>query len=153
MILAIDLGLKFGFALYSSEGKLLRYGSHNFGATARMKRAAWTMLREPEGITHLVVEGGGKLEKVWTQPAEKLGIHIEIISAETWRRDLLLARDQRSGEQAKARADELARNVISSSALSPPKSLRHDAAEAILVGFWQLLRIGWLDESARKILQ
>jgi hypothetical protein len=153
MLLAIDIGLKAGFALFDQKGKLLRYGSHNFGAVARLKRAAWTMLREPEGISHLILEGGGSLAQVWLRAAEKQDIAVRVVSAEMWRKDLLWIREQRSGVQAKANADDLARAVISWSGLSEPKNLRHDAAEAILVGFWGGLQLGWLNESDIRILR
>ena len=70
--------------------------------------------------------------------AEKKGIPVTQISAEQWRKDLLLPRQQRSGKQAKLVADELAREIIAKSAVSKPTSLRHDAAEAILIGTWAI---------------
>ena len=41
----------------------------------------------------------------------------------------------------------LARQVIEWSGARRPTSLRHDAAEAILVGLWAVLQEGWLDHS------
>jgi hypothetical protein len=43
---------------------------------------------------------------------------------------------RRSGEDAKAAAEKLARDLIERSGAKRPTSLRHDAAEAILVGVW-----------------
>ena len=56
----------------------------------------------------------------------------------------LLSRDQRSGEQAKRMADGIARRVVEWSEASRPTSLRHDAAEAILIGLWGVIDVGWL---------
>jgi hypothetical protein len=56
----------------------------------------------------------------------------------------LLSRDQRSGEQAKRMADGIARRVVEWSEASRPTSLRHDAAEAILIGLWGVIHVGWL---------
>jgi hypothetical protein len=55
---------------------------------------------------------------------------------EDWRKSLLLPYQRRSGADAKAAADGLARDVIDRSGAKRPTSLRHDAAEAILVGAW-----------------
>jgi hypothetical protein len=68
------------------------------------------------------------------------------ISAETWRRLLLYAREQRSGAQAKEHATALARRIILWSEARHPTSLRDDAAEAILIGLWGALEVGWLTE-------
>jgi hypothetical protein len=40
----------------------------------------------------------------------------------------------------------MARKVIDWSGARRPTSLRHDAAEAILVGLWGGLQVGWLRE-------
>jgi hypothetical protein len=66
------------------------------------------------------------------------------VSAEEWRALFLLARDQRSGEQAKRIADGIARRVVEWSSAPRPTSLRHDAAEAILIGLWGVIDVGWL---------
>lgn len=65
-------------------------------------------------------------------------------SAEDWRASLLYPREQRSGIDAKRTADVLARRVIEWSRAPRATSLRHDAAEAILIGFWGALSLGWL---------
>jgi hypothetical protein len=66
------------------------------------------------------------------------------ISAEAWRRQFLYTREQRSGAQAKESATELAQRVIIWSGARRPTSLRDDAAEAILIGLWGALAVGWL---------
>ena len=98
---------------------------------------------EPE-LTDLVIEGGGDLARPWTDEAQARGIGVRHITAEHWRSRFLYPREQRSGETAKARADGLARQVIDWSGAKKPTSLRHDAAEAILVGLWGVLELGWL---------
>ncbi len=92
------------------------------------------------------MEGGGPLGDAWAREAARRGVAMLRISAEDWRRDLLYPREQRSGPQAKTTADALARRVIEWSGAPRPTSLRHDAAEAILVGFWGVLEVGWLAE-------
>ncbi len=145
-LLAVDLGLRTGLALFGHDGRLIRYRSQNFGARNRLKRGAHGLLRSEPNVARVVLEGGGDLADVWAREAERQGIRACIIQAETWRRDLLLPREQRSGKDAKSHADTLARSVIAWSGAKSPTSLRHDAAEAIMVGLWGVLACGWLDE-------
>jgi hypothetical protein len=42
-------------------------------------------------------------------------------------------------------AADLARRVIAWSNATRPTSLRHDAADAILIGLWSVLELGWLE--------
>jgi hypothetical protein len=145
-LLAVDLGLRTGLALYGSNGRLVRYRSQNFGARSRLKRGAYGILNDAPGVAHVVLEGGGDLADVWAREAERRGVRTRVIQAHTWREALLLPREQRSGKDAKGHADTLAREVIAWSGAKAPTSLRHDAAEAILVGLWGVLACGWLPE-------
>lgn len=145
-LLAVDLGLRTGLAHFSEDGRLRWYRSRNFGTRSRLKNAAASVLRAHPETTHLIIEGGGDLAPAWTRAADRAGVTSKLVDAHTWRKDLLLARDQRSGAQAKQAADGLARKIIAWSGASRPTSLRHDAAEAILVGAWAVVRLGWLDQ-------
>ncbi len=145
-LLAVDLGLRTGLALYGADGRLRWYRSQNFGTTARLRRGAASLLRGLPDVTHLVLEGGGPIAEVWVKEGTRRGVRVETVDAGTWRRTLLWARERRSGTEAKAHADTLARRVIDWSGAARPTSLRHDAAEAILVGLWGVVRFGWLAE-------
>jgi hypothetical protein len=79
--------------------------------------------------------------------AARRGIEVRRVTAEVWRKRLLLLSEQRSGREAKRSASDAARRVIAWSDAPRPRSLRHDAAEAILVGLWGVLEAGWLRES------
>ena len=140
-LLAVDLGVRTGLACYGPDGKLRWYRSHNFGSAVRLRRAVPALL---EGITDLIVEGGGALASAWGIEADARGICVMWVGAETWRAAFLYPREQRTGDMAKRRADALARRVIEWSGAPRPTSLRHDAAEAILVGLWGVLALGWL---------
>ncbi|MEM7126902.1 MAG: hypothetical protein AAF702_11280 [Chloroflexota bacterium] len=144
-LLAVDLGLRSGMALYGKDGRLCWYRSHNFGAIGRMRRGVPTILKQIPDLSWLVLEGGGQLEQCWLKEADRREIQVLQIGAERWRTKLLHPREQRSGSNAKRHADHLARAVIDWSNASRPTSLRHDAAEAILIGLWGVLEIGWLD--------
>lgn len=143
-LLAVDLGVRTGLALFGGDGRLRWYRSQNFGTRGRLKRALPGLLADG-APAYVVLEGGGDLAAMWTHAAESRGIGVVRVQAHDWRQQLLYQREQRSGADAKAHADTLARRVIAWSGAAKPTSLRHDAAEAILVGLWGLIEIGWLD--------
>lgn len=143
-LLAVDLGLRTGLALYGGDGRLRWYRSQHYGNVAQLRRAVPTLLADEPDLAWIFIEGGGNLANVWLKAAERRGIRTSQLAAETWREDLLRARQQRTGRDAKQHADSLAREIIAWSGLARPKSLRHDAAEAILVGLWGVTQIGWL---------
>ena len=146
MLLAVDLGLRTGLALFGRDGRLARYRSQNLGTRSRLRRAAASVLADHDGVSRLVLEGGGDIADLWEKAGERAGAQVRVIDAGTWRRALLLPREQRSGADAKAAADGLARAVIDWSGAPRPKgALRHDAAEAIAAGLWGVLDAGWLD--------
>lgn len=150
-LLAVDLGLKTGLALYSGDGKLLWYRSHNFGTVERLKRGAHGLLNGIEELSAIVIEGGGNLAAVWEREAERRQILLLQVHASDWRELFLLQREQRTGADAKHHAGELAREMIESSGAPRPKALRHDTAEAILIGLWGVLHLGWLAEVPIKL--
>jgi hypothetical protein len=99
----------------------------------------------PPGLGWLILEGGGPLANIWQHEAQRSRIAVRLVAAEEWRQTLLYPRQQRSGRVAKQVAEDLARRVIAWSQAPRPTSLRHDAAEAILVGLWAVLELGWLE--------
>jgi hypothetical protein len=143
-LLAIDVGLRTGLALYGADGRLRSYRSQHFANTASLKRAGYLVLRNVPDLTHLALEGGTNLAEAWTHVAEHRGLAVLHTVAEVWRPQLLLPRHRRSGHEAKLHADELARRVIDWSDAPRPTALRHDTAEAILVGLWAVHALGWL---------
>ncbi len=146
MLLAVDLGLRTGFALYGRDGRLVSYRSQNLGSKSRLRRAAGSVLADHREAELVVLEGGGDIAELWVRAAERAGRRARVIDAHVWRRALLLPREQRHGTDAKAAADGLARAVIEWSGAPRPKGpLRHDAAEAVAIGLWGVLDAGWLD--------
>lgn len=143
-LLAVDLGLKSGIAQYGADGRLLKYRSTNFGSLSRLRKAVPGILKSLGPVSHVVVEGDRALGEIWQKSA---GNRFQWVSPEQWRGRLLLSRKQRSGKAAKDEADVLARKIIVWSGLKRPTSLRHDAAEAILIGLWAVLEFGWLPEN------
>jgi len=145
-LLAVDLGFKCGLAIYADSGRLVDYRSTNFGSRARLKKAVYGVLRDIDGLAHVLAEGDTLLAEIWRHDALKLGATFERINAEIWREDLLFKRHRRSGQDAKSQADTLARQVIEWSGAARPTSLKHDAAEAILIGLWGVTKVGWLQD-------
>jgi hypothetical protein len=135
-VLAIDLGLRCGWATFGGDGRLIAYGSRHFGNRTALRKAIPQILDEYPDLERLVVEGGGDLFVPWEKEANRRGIVLHQVMGEEWRRRILLPRDRNSGKDAKAAADGAAREVIERSGAKRPTSLRHDAAEAILVGTW-----------------
>ncbi|RDV37143.1 hypothetical protein DV096_16150 [Bradymonadaceae bacterium TMQ3] len=150
-LLAIDLGLRCGFATYTAEGRLLRYRSTNFGSKRRLRDAAWAVLRDEAPLAYLVLEGDRGLAEIWQKTAARQGAETLQVAPEHWREALLLDRQQRSGAGAKAAADQVARQVIAWSGAPAPTTLRHDAAEAILIGLWGVHAVGWLSAFPERI--
>ncbi|WP_267145177.1 hypothetical protein [Myxococcus qinghaiensis] len=150
-LLAVDLGLRSGLALYGRDGRLRTYRSQNFGSQSRLKRAVPAVLADIGPLAFLVLEGGGPVADVWEREAARRALPVLRVSAEDWRERLLYAREQRSGGQAKDAADGLARKVIAWSHAPRPTSLRHDAAEAILLGLWGVLEVGWLAQVPAEV--
>lgn len=142
-LLALDLGLHMGFAEYDSSGRLTRYGSRHFPTRGALKAAVFPMLLEVRDLEWLYAEGSRSLAHPWLKEATKRGASTRLVAAETWRPDILLPREQRTGALAKTHADRVARDVIRSDGLPGPTSLRHDAAEAILLGLWAVRELGW----------
>ena len=150
-ILAVDAGLRTGLALFEADGRLKWYRSSNFGGLSRLKQGVYPIIKElPEGSV-VVIEGGGQVAVIWEHEAARRGLELMRVSAECWRGALLLKRHQRSGPEAKRWAGALARRVIQWSGAPRPTSLRHDAAEAILIGLWAVLEKGWLEMLPEEI--
>lgn len=143
-LLAVDLGLRTGLALYGEHGKLIWYRLHNFGTTDRLRRAARRILNGISGLAAIVIEGGGNLAVVWEREAGERGIPFFQLGAEAWRELFLFPRERRTGLEAKKHAGEMARRIIDWSGAARPTSLRHDAAEAILIGLWGVIQLGWM---------
>lgn len=153
-LLSVDLGLKTGLALYGEDGRLIWYRSKNFGSPKRLKAAVHPILKEAPELQYVFVEGRGELGDIWLRACNRIGVQLQFISAEEWRGDLLYARHQRTGPDAKHHADQLARKTIEwSGAARPETSLRHDTAEAVLIGLWGVKKVGWLKKIPQLILR
>ena len=138
-LLAVDLGLRCGLACYQLDGQLLWYRSHNFGKRSRLKRAIEGLLKQHPLVAQLVLEGGDNFAKYWQSAAARRGLAVRQLYAETWRPSLLRARERTHGRDAKQAAIAMASQIIAECrGPKPTQAPRHDAAEAILIGYYFL---------------
>jgi hypothetical protein len=148
-LLAVDIGLRTGLACFGRDGRLVWYRSQHFANRSALKRGAFGVLSKIEGLDRVVLEGGGPIAEVWRRESSRRGIAVRTIGAETWREalDAFGSRDR-----PKREADAMARRVIAWSGAPRPTSLRHDAAEAILIGLWGVIEAGWLDRPPDEVM-
>jgi hypothetical protein len=144
-LLAVDLGLRTGLALFGQDGRLVWYRSQHYGTRTSLRRGAHGLLETLPELSRMVLEGGGPIAAVWVREALRRTIAVRQISAEDWRARLFDPAARRGRARSKESADAMARRVIDWSGAAKPTSLRHDAAEAILVGLWGVLEAGWLE--------
>src|SRR5215203_6670474 len=88
-LLAIDLGLRCGWAAFDETGRLLAYGSRHYGNRSALRKAIPQVLNQYPQLATLVVEGGGELYIPWQKEAERRGIPVRQVSSEVWRKALL----------------------------------------------------------------
>jgi len=141
MLLAVDLGLRTAWSVWDVEGNLCRFESRRFSSRSRLKSGVPTILRSLPPIAVLVAEGDARLAKVWFGFNKEW--ETELVQAQIWRRDLLYARQQRSGSSAKGSAIDIAGRIIRTDGCGHPNRINHDTAEAILLGYWAVVNRGW----------
>ena len=141
-LIAVDLGLRAGLATYARTGHLLSFRSTNFGTVSRMKRAIGASF--PLSIEVLVTEGDSHLASLWERCAQKRQATSYRIAPSQWRNGLYRPSQMRSKGDWKKKAIDYAERVILWSECPKPTSLRHDAAEAVCLGFFMVMQLGWL---------
>ncbi len=68
-LLAVDVGLRTGLALYGRDRRLRWYRSQHWPDRARMRRAVHGLLRAIDDLEWVAVEGGGPLAEIWAPGA------------------------------------------------------------------------------------
>lgn len=166
MMVAVDLGLRTGLALYSDDGRLLEYEHAVYETAEDLEAKCLKLMSEWEAkyqrpnnnenieddkasfhITHVAVEGADvALRAVWKSMAEDhLHCRLLLVKPEEWRADLLLAKEKASGEAAKEASRLIARQIVADygGRLHEGK-LATDVAEAVLLGYHVSRRLGWI---------
>ena len=149
-VLAIDLGLRLGWSCYQSDGQLIAYGSHHCGQANKLNALSYNALKRLPTRSQLFVEGSGSLLKYWVKNAKRFELSVTTLHAEEWRIDCLALKQRQCGKIAKAEALKMARALIKSNAIQAAASLRHDTAEACLIGWWALHQLGWISTEQFK---
>lgn len=144
-LLAVDVGLYTGLAFFNRNAQLLWYCSHHLAGPQQLKRLAARLLRSAPRPTHLYFEGGGALAQIWEKEATTQSLIQVQVQAQQWREHLFHARQYSSSAIAKREAQHLAHKMTRALGGKKPTSLRHDTAEAILIGIYALLELGWLE--------
>jgi hypothetical protein len=150
-LLAVDLGLRTGLAMFGSDARLAWYRSQHYATRTSLRRGVHGLLDASPDVSHLVLEGGGPIADIWVRDAERRSLSVRQIAAEDWRGRFFDPKEQRGRDRSKLTADVLARRIIEWSVAPRPTSLRHDAAEAIVIGFWGILEVGWLEKVPKGI--
>ena len=181
VFISLDLGLRFGWAFYTDLGRLIGYGSHHCAGRPQLKKCAYALIQSLPEHSELWIEGGGALLKFWSKPALKKGVFFQSVHAHQWRNSYFGNRQDLSGKEAKKKAVEWATHLIAfhcdreterspvaqssrqqsrydrHAVLKMPNTheLRHDAAEAILMGWWALfqrdkIEVGSFKEGVQK---
>jgi len=145
-LLAIDAGVKIGLALYSRPANLIWYRSHNMGSVNSLRKAAAHLIHAKEGLSVIVIEGGGPVAEAWKKEALRCGLQVIMTDAGEWRKEMLYQREYRNSDLAKQTAIALSRQIIEKSEAPSMNFPKHDAAEAILIGLWGCKKAGWIDE-------
>ncbi len=136
VLLAIDVGMKAGLAWFDDDGTLIRARSTRFANRATLKRALPSIWTELPGVRQVVLEGQGDIADIFRKSALRAALPVQQFSAEEWRKDMLLARERRTGRQAKATAESLAMRIAHECGKPPRCAYDDDAAEAVLFGLW-----------------
>ena len=144
-LVAVDLGVRTGVAVFGGEGRLVSVGSRNLGRRGQVRQLAAALRRELERVDALILEGDRTLAPGWQRAFEPRGTEVVLVEAERWRQALLHPRERRDARTAKAAARELAAVAVGELSDRPVSGLRHDAAEAVLIGVWGLRELGWID--------
>jgi len=164
LLVAVDLGLKSGVALYSSDGILLRYEQFHFekdslAETVKSLVENWESAanaiavthddeegtRLPYRVTHIALEGAnGYMLQAWSDARPDLSILR--VPPEEWRADLLLEKERTSGSNAKAASRLIARQVVDDfgSMSKHEGKFPTDVAEAVCMGFYVGRKLGWM---------
>ena len=125
-------------------------------------------------VTHLVIEGGDvELREMWEQAVDATRgggavedgggdsgdgvgsgeepLRLMMVEPRAWRRVLLSGKERSSGLRAKAAARLIARQVVAERGVGPASwhegRFNTDAAEAVLLGYYAVLELGWLSKN------
>lgn len=143
-ILAIDLGLRTGVAVWDDTARLRTWQTIRFRSPRALQQGVRTVVRDlDDDVVFAVTEGDLDLARPWDRALTARGIRVLHVQAHQWRRDVFADQPDLDGKAAKRAALALARRLIREHAARGVPHLKHDAAEAICLGYWAAWREGW----------
>jgi hypothetical protein len=144
-LLAVDLGLRTGTAVFDRNGSVVAVDTWRFHDPESLDLGLKEILTA-HNITHVVIEGEDrKLFYIWRRAIEKFeGVHLARVVADDWRRMLLSKKEMRDARKAKSAAGLIAKQVLKDNEDLRDKKLSSDAAEALLVGRYAVRVLGWI---------
>lgn len=136
VLVAIDLGLRSGFAFYNSSGSLIDFTDHRFRAGGDLTESILAEIEKwsnKYNLTHFALEGDKFYQAVWTAAinrfAEERNKEREIIyvAPAEWRECVLLTKERKSGKDAKIAARQISRQIMwrSGASMSPFPKIIH----------------------------
>lgn len=93
-LLAVDLGMQTGFAVFAlAEGQVVlwSYRSTHVGSRSTLRRLVPSVLDEFGPLSHRVVEGDRDMAALWERGGQRRGAPTIRVSPEEWRQGAVLA--------------------------------------------------------------
>lgn len=121
VLLAVDMGLRSGFALYNSSGSLIDFTDHKFLSLPTLKESILEVLNclsVKHHLTNFVLEGDAVYGEIWRTSIEEFGckrneeMDILFVSPSEWRESLLTLKERKSGQDAKTAARQICRQIM-----------------------------------------
>ena len=151
-LLAVDLGLRTGTAVFDGNGTVLAVETWRFHDPESLDLGL-TEILTTHNITHVVIEGEDrKLFYIWRRAIAKFeGVQLARVVADDWRRMLLSKKEMRDARKAKSAAGLIAKQVLKHNEELRDKKLSSDAAEALLVGRYAVRVLGWVSSKEPSV--
>eukprot|EP00549_Striatella_unipunctata_P016234 CAMPEP_0118691036 /NCGR_PEP_ID=MMETSP0800-20121206/10454_1 /TAXON_ID=210618 ORGANISM="Striatella unipunctata, Strain CCMP2910" /NCGR_SAMPLE_ID=MMETSP0800 /ASSEMBLY_ACC=CAM_ASM_000638 /LENGTH=195 /DNA_ID=CAMNT_0006588765 /DNA_START=8 /DNA_END=595 /DNA_ORIENTATION=- len=140
-LLAVDLGMKAGAAVFDRSGAVLTVESHE--------------LIKNYTIGHVVIEGADRqLFAHWKTAIEEASSSIKLarIVASEWREDFLTKKEKKVTTKAKKAAALIARQILKDSGYKK-KKLSSDASEALCIGRYAIRALKWVDTTVPPVVR
>jgi len=178
LLLAVDLGLRMGAAMFNEQGKVIRYEQFHFDCADDLHEHIPVLFENWEeeankvtdtekeierwSLTHVAIEGGDvTLLDAWRSAVETddyaalprggRGARLHTVRPEEWRADLLTKKERTSGRKAKEAARLIARQVVGDYGFAEHEGkFKTDVAEAVTLGFHMSRRLGWMQSNVRR---
>ncbi|MGC6493166.1 MAG: hypothetical protein ACON5B_10050 [Myxococcota bacterium] len=143
-LLAIDVGLSTGWAVVDHTHRVTSWAGHRFRSRQRYRRWARGLVLGIPDLAGVLLEGDRQLAQPFVSAASRRGCRVEIIGADRWRLDLFDPHEVKDTRTAKRSAIAYASTLLRAHRARVPRTLRHDAAEAICLGVWAAQHwMGW----------